>query len=144
MTLTPAFWDSSALLPLCVPQIRSQKAAALYERFAVVAWWASEVEILSGLSRLRRMGDISHEQFAAGKKLATIVAGDWSPLNLTASIVPDASSMLEQYPLRAADALQVAAALVACEHYPGGYAFITADLRQAEAARQVGFAVEFL
>jgi predicted nucleic acid-binding protein len=52
--------------------------------------------------------------------------------------------LLELYPLRAADALQLAAALDYFEKSPKGNVFITADQRLADAARQSGFSVEFL
>jgi len=55
-----------------------------------------------------------------------------------------AYSLLELYPLRAADALQLAAALDYFEKSPKGNVFITADQRLADAARQSGFSVEFL
>ena len=44
----------------------------------------------------------------------------------------------------AADALQLAAALEACEQEPHGYVFVTADQRLAQAARQIGFSGEFI
>ncbi len=90
------------------------------------------------------MGQISVDRFAAGKKLAASVVRDWAAGGLTANIVPDAFSLLELYPLRAADALQLAAALEACEHQPRGYTFVTADQHQADAARRIGFSVEAL
>jgi predicted nucleic acid-binding protein len=55
-----------------------------------------------------------------------------------------AYSLLELYPLRAADALQLAAALDYFEDSPKRKVFITADQRLADAARQSGFSVEFI
>ena len=139
-----AYWDSSALIPLCVLQPQSAKARLLYESYGIVAWWATQVEIMSGLTRLERMGQISHDRFLVGKQLARDILQRWIPVDSPPSIAGVACSMLELYPLRAADALQLAVALEVCEQKPQGYVFITADQRLADAARRIGFSVEFI
>ena len=144
MSLKKAFWDSSALIPLVVEQQRSPSAKTLYARYAVVAWWGTEVEIRSGLTRLKRMGQITTSEFDQAKYLAEKVIETWRPIQCQTDLARSACKLLEQHPLTAADAMQLAAALEACEHIPHGYAFITADQRLAEAARLTGFAVELL
>ena len=139
-----AFWDSSALVPLCVSQIQTARASKIYERCQVVAWWATEVEMLSGLTRLERMGQISHDRFLEGKRLAGDVVRDWISADSPATMAVEACALLELHPLRAADALQLAVALEACDHKPRGYVFVTADQRLADAARRSGFTVEYL
>ena len=47
--------------------------------------------------------------------------------------------LLERYDLRAADALQLAAALGWCENAPRGRVFLTADQKLREAALLSGF-----
>jgi predicted nucleic acid-binding protein len=144
MSLPVAYWDSSALIPLCVAQPQTADARVLYEKFAIVAWWETQVEIMSGLTRLERMGQISHDRFLAGKQLARNLVRGWISVSSPESIAVDACSLLELYPLRAADALQLAVALNACEHEPHGFPFITADQRLADAARGSGFSVELI
>ncbi|MGB6690967.1 MAG: type II toxin-antitoxin system VapC family toxin [Terracidiphilus sp.] len=144
MSLPSAFWDSSALVPLCITQSKSSVAEAIYAKWAIVTWWATEVEIRSGLTRLKRMGSITPNQFLSGKRLAQRLVQSWLSVHESENITKDACSLLEDHPLRAADALQLAAALEACDHRPRGYAFVTADQRQADAARQIGFSVEFV
>jgi hypothetical protein len=51
-----AFWDSSALVPLCVGQSLTPGAVGLYRTYEVVVWWATPVEIASALARLLGMG----------------------------------------------------------------------------------------
>jgi hypothetical protein len=46
------------------------------------------------------------------------------------------------HPLRAADAMQLAAALEWCEGKPKGNVFLTFDKRLSEAAGLAGFALE--
>ena len=137
-----AFWDSSALIPLCVSQPMTDTARWLFERYGIVAWWATQVEIISGLTRLERMGQITHERFLIGKQIAREIVRDWHSVGSTKSIALDACSLLELYPLRAADALQLAAALEWCEGKPKGQVFLTFDQRLGEAAAKAGFALE--
>lgn len=54
---------------------------------------------------------------------------------------PAPGALLELHPLRAADALHLAAALLAVEERPQGLGFVTFDLRLADAAEREGFAV---
>jgi uncharacterized protein len=143
MSLPTAYWDSSALIPLCVSQPQSSKARSLYGSYSIVAWWATEVEIISGLTRLERMGQISHDRFLVGKRLARDLVQRWYCVG-SRNIAADACSLLELYPLRAADALQLAAALEAFSHKPQGAIFVTADQRLADAAGGSGFSVEFV
>lgn len=144
MSFTDAFWDSSALVPLCVIQPQTPGATALYAKYRIVAWWAAQVEIVSGLNRLVRMGGITYDQYLASKPFVQRLVLGWNSVHESASITDHACSLLEQYPLRAADALQLAAALEACDHKPQGYVFVTADQRLADAARLVRFSVEFV
>lgn len=144
MSLPKAFWDSSALIPLCIKQPQSKTAEVFYVKFSVAAWWGTEVEIRSGLTRLKRMGEIGVDQFEHAKALAGKIIDSWEPIRWQIDLAGNACKLLELHPLTAADAMRLAAALEACEHMPQGYAFITGDQRLAEAARQTGFAVELL
>jgi predicted nucleic acid-binding protein len=139
-----AYWDSSALVPLCVSQPQTVAAQILYARYKIVTWWATHVEVVSGLTRLTRTGGMTQQQFLLSKPFVQNLVNGWLAVHESASIAPNACRLLELHPLRAADALQLAAALEACEHNPLGFTLITADQRLADAARQTGFSVEFL
>ena len=52
-----------------------------------------------------------------------------------------AERLIGAHPLRAADALQLAAALAWCEEQPWNEAFVCLDKRLRAAARQEGFSV---
>ena len=90
------------------------------------------------------MGQITHDRFLVGKQSAQKIVHGWLSVGKTERITADACSLLELYPLRAADALQLAAALEYFGHKPRGHAFITADQRLADAARRSGFSVEYI
>jgi predicted nucleic acid-binding protein len=142
MSLLPAFWDSSALIPLCVQQAQTGKVAALFEDHGVVVWWSTPIEIVSGLTRLLRMREIDVQEFQAGKQLAQIIAKTWLLIGPSEQVVDHAKGLLEVYPLSAADATQLAAALEWCEGKPFGKVFLTFDQRLREAAGLAGFTLE--
>jgi len=90
------------------------------------------------------MGFITPGQFQTGKRSADGLAQRWLAVHETRTTANDACSLLEQYSLRAGDAMQLLAALEASRHRPRGYVFITGDRRQGDDARQIGFTVEFV
>jgi hypothetical protein len=137
-----AFWDSSALIPLCVSQPQTATARLLYESYRIVTWRGTQVEIMSGLTRLDRTGEITHDRFLIGKQIAKEIMRDWISVDSIESIAGSACLLLELYPLRAADALQLAAALAWCEGRPRGNVFLTFDKRLGEAAKLAGFTLE--
>jgi len=51
----------------------------------------------------------------------------------------EAAQLVNRYDLRAADALQLAAALVWCQHVPTGRVLLTADEKLRDAALLCGF-----
>ena len=112
------------------------------QSYGVVVWWTTPVEIISGLTRLERMGEIDHADFFAGKQQAQTIATTWISIKPSAKIAAQACLLLESHSLSAADALQLAAALEWCEGKPKSQVFLTFDQRLREAAGLAGFAVE--
>ena len=135
----PAFWDSSALVPLCVRQRITPRTIGLYKLHAVVVWWATPVEIASALSRLVRMKQLDLSDWTRARKLANRLADLWSVIQPSDVLRASSSQLVERYDLRAADAFQLGAALQWCEDAPQGRVFLTADRRLREAARSSGF-----
>lgn len=66
---------------------------------------------------------------------------DWSEVTAGDVVRRNAERLVEMYPLRAADALQLGAALVAARGAVGSIEFVTLDERQADAARREGFRI---
>jgi predicted nucleic acid-binding protein len=144
LSLPFAFWDTSALIPLCVHQKQSKLASKLFAGYGIAVWWATPLEIISGLTRLARMKEITRDQFLVGKQREESLAQVWDIVSPSRSILIHARLLVGSYPLRAADALQMAAALGYFENSPKGKVFITADQRLADAADKGGFSVEFI
>jgi predicted nucleic acid-binding protein len=88
------------------------------------------------------MREIDAAEFVEGKQVAQAMAMIWTAIKPSANVEREARALLEQYPLRAADALQLAAALEWCEGKPKGRVFLTFDQRLGEVAAQAGFTLE--
>ena len=139
--MTPAFWDTSALVPLCVQQQPSPAVRQLLEQHEIAVWWATTVEMRSAFERLLRMGQLSGpEHAAAGVRLEKLRRG-WRELQPSEALRSQAEAFLISYPLRAADALQLAAAWTWCSGNVQTCVFISGDAQLLEAAGQVGFQI---
>jgi predicted nucleic acid-binding protein len=105
-------------------------------------WWATHVEIASALAQLLRQQRITAAEYAHATQQADQYAKIWRMVAPSARIAIEARVLLERYPLRAADALQLAAALEWCEGSPKGNVFLSFDQRLREAAGLAGFSPE--
>jgi uncharacterized protein len=108
---------------------------------AVVVWWATAVECVSALARLERDGLLDAEGTAnAFGRLDELEAG-WTEIQPVDRLRATAVRLLRVHPLRAADSLQLAAALVVAEGEPRSLPILTLDDRLAMAAQREGFPV---
>jgi uncharacterized protein len=136
------FWDASAIVPLLVAEPTTQSVQALARRdLDMLVWWGSEVECASAISRLERGGalDVKEAQLALNRLVQ--FANAWHEVEPTEIIREDAMRFLRIHKLRAADALQLAAAYTAAERRPSSLEVVTLDERLADAARKEGFAL---
>jgi len=137
------FWDSSAVIPLLVAEAETKAREHQFSRCeAVTVWWGTRVECVSALRRRlrdRALDQIGYER--AARRLDVLSAG-WQEVAPHEKIRARAERLLTAHALRAADALQLSAALVACSERTVGSRFYTADRRLAEAAAREGFALE--
>jgi predicted nucleic acid-binding protein len=140
LTRTTAFWDTSVIIPLCVHEDDSHKIRALQDKYSLVVWWATAVEAHSAFARKRRGGLGRQEADQAVDRLH-LLREEWQEIRPSQNVLGHAQRLLYLYPLRAADSLQLAAALIWCRNRPAGRTFLCADTRLAEAANQAGFSV---
>jgi predicted nucleic acid-binding protein len=139
VTRVPAFWDASALVPLCVRQGMTPRAIALYKTYDAVVWWATPVEIASALARLMRMKQLDSRDWSRASKLAKSLADSWSVIQPSDALRATSIQLVDRYDLRAADSFQLAAGLEWCEYAPQGRVFLTADQKLRDAALLSGF-----
>ncbi len=136
-----AFWDSSALVPLCAVQATTNAVERLAERYSVVVWWGTSVELQSAFARLHRSAKLNEGDKELAIEAARLLSRRWEEILPSDELREIASSLLYSYPLRAADGLQLAAAMIWCRQKPTGRNFISSDARLCEAASQAGFFV---
>jgi predicted nucleic acid-binding protein len=135
------FWDASALVPLCVDQPESARTHELLKEDAVmVVWWGSVVECWSAFARLRREGVFgsADEEVACG--LLQALQESWIEILPGEDVRARAGRLVRLHPIRSADALQLAAALVWAGDPPSGD-IVVFDRRLQEAARLEGLRV---
>ncbi len=107
----------------------------------MAVWWATPVEMRSAFESLLRMGQLTAPEHAtAGARLERLRRG-WRELQPSEGLRSQAEAFLMSYPLRAADALQLAAAWTWCSAHPETYVFVSGDVQLLEAAQQVGFQI---
>lgn len=136
------FWDTSALVPLFVAEHESGSAARwLREDPDVVVWTLTRVELLSALARRRRQEPTAARQLRIVRRQLLGAWERWSEVTAVDPVRRRAERLVETHPLRAADALQIGAALVAAEDNPGTLEFVTFDRSQAAAAEREGLHV---
>jgi uncharacterized protein len=136
------FWDSSAVVPLLLEESGSGAVRALLrEDVAMVAWRLAGTEVVSALWRRRRADELDEAARRFAEQGLARLESMWTSVEDAAHVDRRARRLLAAHPLRAADALQLAAALVACDERSDVLPFVTLDDRLAEAARREGFVV---
>src|SRR5437588_9319192 len=83
MRKVPAFWDASALVPLCVHERVSRQAHSCVSKFALVAWWGSVVEIHVAISRLPRSGVLNDLEKTGALTRLSVLSRSWGRFSLT-------------------------------------------------------------
>lgn len=135
------FWDASAVVPLCVHEDSTSEVVDRLAAESMAVWWATPVEAASALARLRRMGQLTELEEQAARQLLVAWQAVWTELLPTDVLRRRALRLLGVHDLRAADALQLAAALAWAGSTPEGAEFVCLDERLARAARREGFRV---
>jgi predicted nucleic acid-binding protein len=136
------FWDASAIVPLLVMETSSRRLQSLAAKeSAMLVWWGSEVECVSALARRERDGALDSRVMAIALRRLQQLGASWHEIEPSDVIRETANRFLRVHPLRAADALQLAAAFAAAERRPASLEIITLDDRLANAARKEGFGV---
>lgn len=136
------FWDSSALLPLIVRESSTDGQRQLLSLDQDVAvWWGSEPECHSALNRRFRDGSLPIEELQYSRQLLRGILARSLEIVPTGILRASACRLLAVHPLRAADALQLAASLEWAQHSPVGREVVCLDERLRRAAQQEGFTV---
>ena len=134
------FLDSSALAKRYVEEPGSDRVEEILSSASSLGVSVISLpEVVSALCRRRREGKLSRQQYSKAKQALSDDIADASVVNVTERVVSRAVDLLESWPLRSSDSLQVASATEWLAEL-----FVSADERQCAAARGYGLQVEKL
>jgi predicted nucleic acid-binding protein len=136
------FWDSSALVPLLVEEELSASIRELYlDEEGAITWWSTPVECVSAIARLEREDRLSPQAATESLGRLDALARHWHRIEPVDAVLETARRLLRVHPLKAADALQLAAAVLASEGRPSTLELVCLDDRLVVAAQREGFPV---
>jgi hypothetical protein len=107
----------------------------------MVIWWGTPVECLSAITRRAREAESARRTTRSFVLALDELISTAHQVAATGVVRARAMRLLEQHPLRAADALQLAAALVWVRDRPHGAAFVCLDRPLCAAAAREGVAL---
>jgi len=133
------FWDSSALVALLITEPESaMRTAQLQSDPHMAVWWATPVEIESALQRRLREASLDANAARLARARLEMLSRSWHEVNPHPNLRKLAMRLLRTHSLRAADSLQLAAALTLDGAGAIHLAFASADVRLATAAETEG------
>jgi predicted nucleic acid-binding protein len=134
------YWDASALVPLCVSEAATA-AVRLLVPGGIVTWSVSAVEIAAAIERRCRDGSLTGPEGAAARTALGELVAAWTEIAALGAVRDRALRLVATHALRAADAMQLGAALVAVSDHPRGHEFVCGDDRLRLAAARESFRV---
>src|SRR5580658_826147 len=136
------FWDASAIIALIADEPGREILLEVLDRDPdIIAWWGTSIEIASSIARREREKVLDYTQVETALSKTREFAESWHEIVPSVSVRRTAERLLRLHPLRAADSLQLAAALIAADHDPTTLEFVCLDARLSVAARREGFRI---
>ena len=105
----------------------------------LVTWWGTRGECISALNRRRREGTLSPQEVADARVLLDSLSNSWAEMQPSDRIRNLAERFMDTHPLKAADALQLAAAFRWAAERPVGHEFVSLEGTLRSAAEAEGF-----
>ena len=136
------FWDSSAVVALIIDVQRSTAAQAVIDEDSqMLVWWTTRVECVSALARLERQHTLTGHELEEALTTLDSLSSEWHEIQPVDRVRQSARRLLRVHPLDAADALQLAAAVIGSEGQLKPFQFVSFDARLTDAAQREGFPV---
>ena len=134
------FFDSSAFAKRYIREGGTEAVLAWCDRATEICLSAIALpEIISAMCRLQREGKLTTQQYRQIKSLLLADVEDIAIGDVTAAVIHHAFKCLENNVLRGMDAIHIASALALQVDV-----FVSADVRQCEAATNAGLTVDRL
>jgi predicted nucleic acid-binding protein len=99
------------------------------------------VEVHSAIARLHRVGQVTDAEEQKALSQLDLLNRGWREILPGDHVRELATRLLDAHDLRAADSMQLAAALTWCQQRPAKRDFVCADHRLSKAAIAAGFSV---
>ncbi len=136
------FWDSSAIIPLLVREAASDRVRRIVSEDAdLLVWWGTPVECTSAVARRERDQHLDSETAALALDRLRVLVPSWTEVQPSERVRSTAQRALRVHALRAADALQLAAAIVAAGEDRASLEVVCLDQRLTLAAQREGLQV---
>jgi predicted nucleic acid-binding protein len=136
------FWDSSALVALLVDEVDSApRRQQLQTDSDLAVWWGTPVECESANQRRFRDGSLLASDARLARERLADLSATWHEVSPVVAVRTLSRRLLRTHPLRAADALQLAAALALADAGLNDLIFACSDARLASAAETEGLRV---
>jgi predicted nucleic acid-binding protein len=136
------YWDASAIVPLLVEEPSTSRVMSwLTNDHQIMTWWGTAVECVSAIARLEREQRHKTRPLTRAYQRLLEFSESWIEVQPSEMVRQSAIRLLRVHPIRAADALQLAAALRAAEQRPASLPFVSLDDRLTIIAEREGFSV---
>ena len=136
------FWDASAIIPLLAEERETpQREAQLREDPLIAVWWGTPVECESAIQRRHREKMFAYAELTQAARRLDAISRQWVEIPPSAEVRRIAIRLLRTHPLRAADALQLSAALLLAGEMPPKLVFACSDERLVQAAFKEGLEI---
>lgn len=136
------YWDSSAIVALViVEESTASMDSLLREDGSIATWWGTPVECASAIARRDRDGSLDRAEVAVAVQKLAVLEAHWAEAVPTDRLRQSARRLVRVHDVRAADALQLAAAIDVSRPDEASVSFVTLDERLALAAAREGFPV---
>lgn len=132
-----AYFDTSVLVKRYVKEEGSTAARKLFQRYRFLSSAVAPVEALSALGRRRSTGELTQRDFLAIRSRLHKDRAYWELVELGPIVLSQAEELVQKTGLRTLDALHVASALAFQAASGLTVPFITADVRQHDAAERL-------
>ena len=129
-----AYFDTSVLVKRYVKEEGSTTARRLLQRYRFLSSAVAPVEALSALSRRQTSGEVTRRDFLAIRSRLHKDRAYWELVEVGAIVLSQAEELVQKTGLRTLDALHVASALTFQAASGLTIPFVTADVRQRDAA----------
>jgi predicted nucleic acid-binding protein len=139
-----AYFDSSILLKRYIREKGSGRAIALTRQHLIISAALAPLEMRSALRRVEAEGGLPAKAFGAALKRIQTERGKWDLVALSPEILQSAEGLTIDLNIRSLDSIHLACALACQSRLKRRLQFITADIRQKDAAQKLGLGVLFV